>query len=257
MTFVFFLTAKLGIFYFFFYIGLAGFFCAMLAVFMAISPRDRPRYYLEESRMRTRSNPLSPGKDFGGRGSGTTLFFSSGLGFRPQPDVEKNIIMIDRNAERDEVNQYARSLDHYLHVCKFERFLSLSCSSSTCSDYSNGTRAPTKKTDDDNGDDNNRDDDDDDRRPEVKPFTLRNAGECNSANQYGYPTGRPCVLVKMNKVRLHHKEIKQDRKQLVVFPIRLLASNLDQVRPRQRKPSIKQLDAVIFLTPLPLIVTER
>jgi hypothetical protein len=52
---------KLGIFYFFFYLGLAGFFCAMLAVFMALSPRDRPRYYSESSRMQTRSNPISPG----------------------------------------------------------------------------------------------------------------------------------------------------------------------------------------------------
>ena len=34
--------AKLGIFYFFFYLGLAGFFCAMLGVFMALSPRDKP-----------------------------------------------------------------------------------------------------------------------------------------------------------------------------------------------------------------------
>lgn len=166
--------AKLGIFYFFFYIGLAGFFCAMLAVFMAISPRDRPRYYLEESRMRTRSNPLSPG-----------------LGFRPQPDVEKNIIVIDRSADRDEVNQYARNLDHYLHVY-----------------YSNETRPSKKRTDDDDDDaaadknNNNRDDDDDDdeSRPKVKPFTIRNAGECNSAQQYGYAAGRPCVLVKMNKI---------------------------------------------------------
>lgn len=52
---------KLGIFYFFFYLGLAGFFCGMLAVFMALVPRDAPRYFSEESQMATRSHPLSPG----------------------------------------------------------------------------------------------------------------------------------------------------------------------------------------------------
>lgn len=58
-----FLIAKLGIFYFFFYLGLAGFFCAMLAIFMAFSPRDHPEYIVEASRMATRSNPLTPGID--------------------------------------------------------------------------------------------------------------------------------------------------------------------------------------------------
>ena len=56
-----FFLGKLGIFYFFFYLGLAGFFCAMLAVFMAFSPRDRPAYTAGDSQMATRSHPLSPG----------------------------------------------------------------------------------------------------------------------------------------------------------------------------------------------------
>ncbi|CAF3910614.1 unnamed protein product, partial [Rotaria sp. Silwood1] len=47
-----------------------GFFCTILTIFMALSPRNRPRYYAESSCMRTRSNPLSPG-----------------LGFRPQLDI--------------------------------------------------------------------------------------------------------------------------------------------------------------------------
>jgi len=33
----------------------------MLAVFMALTPRDRPTYVSGDSSMRTRSNPLSPG----------------------------------------------------------------------------------------------------------------------------------------------------------------------------------------------------
>jgi sodium/potassium-transporting ATPase subunit beta len=71
----------------------------MLAVFMALSPRDRPRYYSEESRMRTRSNPLSPG-----------------LGFRPQPEPDKSLIFIDKFADAGTINPFAKNLDQYLQV---------------------------------------------------------------------------------------------------------------------------------------------
>ena len=57
--------------------------------------------------------------------------------------------------------------------------------------------------------DNKNDADDDDEnenesdKPEdVKPFKIGNPGDCTSENQYGYPKGKPCVLVKMNKVNL-------------------------------------------------------
>jgi len=32
-------------------------------------------------------------------------------------------------------------------------------------------------------------------------FTISSLGECQDSNDYGYPSGRPCVLVKMNKVK--------------------------------------------------------
>jgi hypothetical protein len=76
----------------------------MLAVFMALSPRDRPRYFSDSSRMQTRSNPLSPG-----------------LGFRPQPEVDKNIIVLKKRIPNEEINRYAKSLDQYLQVCKYNK----------------------------------------------------------------------------------------------------------------------------------------
>ena len=100
----------------------------MLAVFMLLSPRDAPRYYSESSRMATRSNPLSPGSlsavllRLSVIGSRFSSF--SGLGFRPQPDVEKNIIYAYKNGGGDQDKGYAESLDHYLSFCKFEAIFS-------------------------------------------------------------------------------------------------------------------------------------
>ncbi|CAF2760027.1 unnamed protein product [Rotaria sp. Silwood2] len=136
---------KLGMFYFFFYLGLGAFFCTMLAVFMALSPRDRPRYYSESSCMRTRTIPLSPG-----------------LGFRPQLDVERNLILIDKNASRNELNPYVKSLNQYLRVY-----------------YWKHNNVGFNQT---------------------KIFKISNPGDCTSQNQYGYLNGKPCVLVKMNKI---------------------------------------------------------
>jgi len=151
---------KLGIFYFFFYLGLAGFFCAMLAVFMALSPRDRPRYYLHASRMSTRSNPLSPG-----------------LGFRPQPEVDKNLIIVNKN-NLGEKSIYAKNLDQYLQVYYWKQ-------------------DPPQIQ---NSDDANRINDNDEYQAKPEKFTIRSPGECTNATGYGFPSGKPCVLVKMNKV---------------------------------------------------------
>lgn len=146
---------KLGVFYFFFYLGLAGFFCAMLAVFMALSPRDRPRYYLDASRMSTRSNPLSPG-----------------LGFRPQPEVDKNLILVKKHSSKDQENPFAKNLDQYLQVYYWKKDLN-------------------SKPDNDEGN----------GEVQEKPkFVINNPDQCTSASNYGYSSGKPCVLVKMNKV---------------------------------------------------------
>jgi len=45
-------------------------------------------------------------------------FFSSGLGFRPQPEVDKNIILVQKNAPFGTPNPYVKNLDQYLQVFK-------------------------------------------------------------------------------------------------------------------------------------------
>jgi sodium/potassium-transporting ATPase subunit beta len=141
----------------FFYLGLAGFFCAMLAVFMALSPRDRPRYFSESSSMRTRSNPLSPG-----------------LGFRPQPEVDKNLILVQKNAPFGTPSPYVKNLDQYLQVYYWKQ-------------------DQVKKPD-------TYDETIEEKREKPPKFVMNNPGDCTNYTNYGFNKGKPCVLVKMNKV---------------------------------------------------------
>lgn len=142
---------KLGIFYFFFYVGLAGFFCAMLAVFMVLTPRDRPRYVSESSRMQTRSNPLTPG-----------------LGYRPQPDPGKNLIFVDKNGDVSDSNPYIKNLNQYLEIY-----------------YPKNVEMKGSSQGEQSGPDK---------------FDINQPGDCTSQNNYGFSQGKPCVLVKMNKI---------------------------------------------------------
>jgi hypothetical protein len=54
-------VGKLAAFYFFFYIGLGGFFCLYLSIFMSFLPLNQPRCIGKESRLTSRAHPLSPG----------------------------------------------------------------------------------------------------------------------------------------------------------------------------------------------------
>ncbi|CAF3905157.1 unnamed protein product [Rotaria sordida] len=107
---------------------------------------DRPRYHAESSCMRTRSIPLSPG-----------------LGFRPQLDIEKNLILIDKNTSRNGLNPYVKSLNEYLRIYYWKQ------------DNNNGFN-------------------------QTKKFKISNSGDCILQNQYGFSNGKPCILVKMNKI---------------------------------------------------------
>lgn len=52
----------------------------------------------------------------------------------------------------------------------------------------------------------NNDDHDDDDHDDIKEFTISNPGDCTSEKRYGFDAGKPCVLVKMNKVIKHFQD---------------------------------------------------
>jgi len=42
---------------------------------------------------------------------------------------------------------------------------------------------------------------DDEDKQKFEKFIIKNPGDCTNRTGYGYSAGRPCVLVKMNKVK--------------------------------------------------------
>lgn len=88
---------KVSLFYAVFYACLGSFFVGMLAVFMAIMPRDKPTYYGVSSTMNAR-------------------VINPGLGFRPQVDVEDHLIIYDPNVAENKngYKQYVDNLNHFL-----------------------------------------------------------------------------------------------------------------------------------------------
>jgi len=42
------------------------------------------------------------------------------LGFRPQPDVEKNVVIVNRNTDNYANDRFVKSLNQYLQVCKYQ-----------------------------------------------------------------------------------------------------------------------------------------
>jgi sodium/potassium-transporting ATPase subunit beta len=105
------------------------------------------------------------------------LFYRSGLGFRPQPNVLKNLILVNKNPEADYVNPYVTNLEQYLKVYYWKE---------------------DKAVKQDN--DELKYDDPDESYGPVQKFVIDRPGDCIIERQYGFATGQPCVLVKMNKI---------------------------------------------------------
>lgn len=156
--------AKVTFFYSIFYTLLGGFFIGMLAVFMSVIPLDKPTYYGESSSMSVRG--LNPG-----------------LGFRPQINPEDHTIKFNPTVDVDAlvgVQLYKRNLDIYLNAkypevddnnlvdCEFNKTYheQFSKGKSCKFDYKG----------------------------------ISEAANCTSESSYGYKIGKPCVLVKVNKI---------------------------------------------------------
>lgn len=95
-----------------------------------------------------------------------------GMGFRPKPEIVSTLIKFSVN-ESETYEKYIQNLDEYLAMY-------------TSSDVPNDAvdcSAGDRSTD------------------QICLFPLSNLGDrCTKENQYGYAEGKPCVLLKMNKV---------------------------------------------------------
>lgn len=98
--------AKLGLFYACFYMAIAGLFCTMLAIFMAIIDKREPTYYNQFSVMWAQKVNLE------------SVGVNPGLGFRPQKDSLTTLIRV-KSSEKNELHpnayiHYVRLIDDFL-----------------------------------------------------------------------------------------------------------------------------------------------
>ena len=90
----------MSLFYAVFYFFLASFFVGMLAIFANIMPENVPTYYGESGTIAL--NGLNPG-----------------LGFRPQVNVEMNLISFNPKVEEGDngYKKYVHNLQNFLDSC--------------------------------------------------------------------------------------------------------------------------------------------
>lgn len=156
--------AKISFAYSIFYAFLGAFFIGMLSVFFQVMPIDKPTYYGEDSTMAQKG--LNPG-----------------MGFRPQIDVENRLIAYNPSRYEDKAGykQYTDNLRIFLE-----------------SKYADQEDAETLSECVDGQDYTN-----DFMEGKSCKFDYKKIFEntnCTAANEYGYKTNKPCVLVKLNKI---------------------------------------------------------
>lgn len=169
--------AKISLFYFCFYIGLASFFAAFVAVFMAIIDKRTPTYTGLSNVM---SRQAINGKIIG---------VNPGLGFRPQPDSQKTLIRIKSSSKLRE-NQY----NYQEYVDLLESFLSFYTTKDKigdqvidCNENSNlknlETQFEANKVC---------------RFEFVEMFGPNNM--CTKERNFEFDKAKPCIVLKMNKI---------------------------------------------------------
>ena len=169
--------AKMSLFYFCFYIGIATFFASFLAVFMAIIDKRIPTY---SSYSNVMSRQAIDGKIIG---------VSPGLAFRPQYDSQKTLIRVKSSLKSREsqynYQSYVDLLDNFLSYYttqdkKGEQIID-------CDDRSDLVNlekqfAANKMC-----------------RFEIVEMFGRN-NMCTKERNYEFDKSKPCILLKLNKI---------------------------------------------------------
>ncbi|OXA46560.1 sodium/potassium-transporting ATPase subunit beta [Folsomia candida] len=144
---------KIIVFYIIFYAGLAAFFGLMLYIFYQTLDINKPKYQLGDSLIG--SNP--------------------GVGFRPQPDQDKNVdstLIWFKRGDRDDFKFWSEQLKSYVEEAR--KTAGKNCDFGA--DKASDKEACQVIVDE-------------------KKF-----GNCTVATDFGYKDGSPCVLIKLNRI---------------------------------------------------------
>ncbi|CAF0822034.1 unnamed protein product [Didymodactylos carnosus] len=153
--------AKVAIFYFAFYLFLALFFSAVVAVFALMLPRNEPRYYNRRSTMGVRGH------------------VNIGMGFRPQPSIYSNLILITNDEHQQ--TKIASSLRLFRDVFLLQRRTD---NVEECTPQNPAARLPEGLA------------------CSFHWFKIvpTQHHPCSDENKYGFAEEKPCVLIKLNKI---------------------------------------------------------
>lgn len=169
--------AKLGLFYACFYMAIAGVFCTMVAIFMAIIDKREPTYYNEFSVMSAQKVDL------------TYVGVNPGLGFRPQKDALTTLIRV-KSSEKNELHpnsyiHYVRLLDDFLSnylITDKRGEQIINCDANSDPVYLEQQFHLNKVC----------------RFEIVEMFGPENM--CLQTRNYEYDKSKPCVLLKLNRI---------------------------------------------------------
>jgi len=150
--------AKIGLFYFVYYVCLTVFFAVSLIIFYQTLDNRKPSLVDMESLIK--SNP--------------------GLSFRPQADIRTTLIVFEPGKKSD-IDDHIKSIDAIIQ--KYKEQQGNYSNIVNCSDPSELNAVKDEESD------------------KVCAFDLELLGdECTKDTGYGYQDGKPCVLLKINKV---------------------------------------------------------
>ncbi|UJR22102.1 hypothetical protein I4U23_025167 [Adineta vaga] len=154
--------AKLALFYSIFFLCLGSFFVGLLYLFALFTDSNEPRYTNAESTMAVRT-------------TATVV----GLGFRPQPNVNDNLIRVTNDPEQQK--QIASSLGLYRQI-----YLTQNNEAKTevCSADNPSHELPLGVA----------------CEFDWSDIVKTEDHPCSARNLYGFKQEQPCVLVKLNKV---------------------------------------------------------
>lgn len=158
--------AKVSFFYSIFYACLGAFFIGMLAVFFQIMPKDKPTYFGESSTMANKG--LNPG-----------------LGFRPQVDVEDNLIRFNPNLFDNNEKHGFKAFEDNLKIflgAKYDKPVEEK-------DVIQCEDGKTYKQELASG-----------KSCEFDYKTIFASTNCTLEKHFGYNSNTVCILVKMNKI---------------------------------------------------------
>ncbi|CAF1581857.1 unnamed protein product [Adineta steineri] len=152
---------KTSIYYFFFYICLGLFYSGMVAVFAAILSRESPRYLFHNSQMSIKGNVYP------------------GVGFRPMPDMTSTSVTLYNDTAS--INNTVATLRGYVAVflTQYDTTYLSDCSpTAPASQLQAGFSCKLSWTD----------------------VVTTDTHPCSDTNLYGWGTGMPCMLIKLNKI---------------------------------------------------------